>query len=93
MGSDCRQLTHITFNDVFSHFGIHATEVANHDSERGPIVGIVAAVRLHQVQKSFSSTGRDRVMLPTVSDPSLSLEILQRTRDQLVSLNKPVKAH
>jgi TetR/AcrR family transcriptional regulator, transcriptional repressor for nem operon len=28
-----------------------------------------------------------------VSDPILSLEILQRTRDQLISLNKPAKAH
>src|SRR6266478_4847470 len=28
-----------------------------------------------------------------VSDPNLSLEILQRTRDQLISLNKPAKAH
>ena len=28
-----------------------------------------------------------------VSDPNLSLEILQRTRDQLVSLNKPKKVH
>ena len=28
-----------------------------------------------------------------VSDPTLSREILERTRDQLVSLNKPTKAH
>src|SRR5258708_6568880 len=28
-----------------------------------------------------------------VSVPNLSLEILQRTRDQLISLNKPAKAH
>jgi TetR/AcrR family transcriptional repressor of nem operon len=28
-----------------------------------------------------------------VSDPNLSREILQRTRDQLISLNKPAKAH
>src|SRR3981189_638922 len=28
-----------------------------------------------------------------VSDPNLSLEILQRTRDELISLNKPAKPH
>ena len=28
-----------------------------------------------------------------VSDPNLSREILQQTRDQLISLNKPAKAH
>jgi TetR/AcrR family transcriptional regulator, transcriptional repressor for nem operon len=28
-----------------------------------------------------------------VSDPHLSLEILERTRDQLIGLNKPAKAH
>jgi TetR/AcrR family transcriptional repressor of nem operon len=28
-----------------------------------------------------------------VSDPNLSREILQQTRDQLISLNKPANAH
>jgi hypothetical protein len=30
---------------------------------------------------------------PAVSDPSLSREILERTRDQLIGLNKPPKVH